>query len=360
MDTVERQRTEVGANASHYLLPNPPRGHMPYLDGWRGICILLVLVGHLLEPLKHISVIGVEFFFALSGRLMAEILVQRQMPVSRFLQRRVSRILPAVLFYVVAIGLLLNIMQFMSGSPLNLLSPFAALAFFHNYIPFSQVSSLFEHFWSLAVEEHAYLLLAIIAAVTARKRTAVIAIALGICLLCYANGFRLSQLPIGEGQYPEWRSDVRVASVLLPFALFLLARGISVGPWARRWLAATCAATAMIAVFFTSGVGLLTVFPFGLLAAIAVVSLDQTEGWARKLLENPLLGAIGTLSFSLYIWQQLFYAIAIGAGLAPALLLPLTFGAALYSYHRVERPARTYLNAWFERRGNKGLLHAEA
>jgi hypothetical protein len=75
--------------------------HVDYLDGWRGGVVLLLLVGHL-ELLPTISGhsfytgrLGVECFFVLSGRLMAEILFVRQTPIGIIYWRRISRIFTA-------------------------------------------------------------------------------------------------------------------------------------------------------------------------------------------------------------------------------------------------------------------------
>ncbi|MER8439084.1 hypothetical protein NKH36_02770 [Mesorhizobium sp. M1312] len=51
------------------------RTRLAHLDGWRGLSIVLVLIGHFFPvPGINLGVMGVEFFFVLSGRLMAEIL----------------------------------------------------------------------------------------------------------------------------------------------------------------------------------------------------------------------------------------------------------------------------------------------
>ena len=47
---------------------------------------------------------GVELFFVLSGRLMAEILFVQKMPLDFFL-RRFSRVYPALFVFVLAMGL---------------------------------------------------------------------------------------------------------------------------------------------------------------------------------------------------------------------------------------------------------------
>ena len=55
--------------------PRNGPAHIGYLDGWRGMAILLVLIGHF-YPIKamNLGTLGVDLFFVLSGRLMADIL----------------------------------------------------------------------------------------------------------------------------------------------------------------------------------------------------------------------------------------------------------------------------------------------
>ncbi|MER9742940.1 acyltransferase family protein [Mesorhizobium sp. M0187] len=60
------------------------RARLAYLDGWRGLSIALVLIGHFFPvPGINLGVLGVEFFFVLSGRLMGEILFIERFPLKK-------------------------------------------------------------------------------------------------------------------------------------------------------------------------------------------------------------------------------------------------------------------------------------
>jgi len=75
------------------------------LDGWRGLAILGVLFDHFVTKSGiNLGRFGVELFFVLSGRLMAEILFVQKMPLDFFL-RRFSRVYPALFVFVLAMGL---------------------------------------------------------------------------------------------------------------------------------------------------------------------------------------------------------------------------------------------------------------
>jgi peptidoglycan/LPS O-acetylase OafA/YrhL len=335
-------RRRVGALLS--LVRVPVRsGHRPYLDGWRGICILLVLVGHGIKGLEPLANVGVEFFFALSGCLMAEILVFRGQDVGLFLRRRVARIFPAVAVYVAIVGFAINVSIWLDGDPFRFASPIAALFYFHNYLPSRSVVSLFEHTWSLAVEEHSYLLLAGIVLIARRRPFTAAGIALAISALAVINAYRLYALSYSGGQFITWRTDVRAGSVLIPFALCILMRGWKGGAL-PRWISPV-AALGAIPILFTQGhVDPLRLGVCTLLAALAVISLDECSEKVRCLLSNPVLLWLGTLSFSLYVWQEMFFLFA-QHGPAPWLSMVLMLGFALASYKLVETPARDYLNS---------------
>lgn len=330
----------------------PPRnGHLAYLDGWRGLCILLVLFGHFTPGMGSVANVGVEFFFVLSGALMADILVFQRQEVGRFLRRRIARVGPAIAAYVILIGGALNAALWLRDEPLRLASPAAALLFFHNYLPHDSVVSAFEHSWSLAVEEHSYLILAVIVLLARRRPWLCAAIALAISILAVANAYRLHALPYDGGQFIHWRSDVRVASVLLSFALCIAVRQAEwkIAPWAAP-LAALAAMPFMIETDDPLRLTTCTI-----LAAIAVNSLGQSAQFFRARLASPVLVWFGTLSFSMYVWQQLLLLFH-RDGVPAIICIPALLGCALLSFKLVEEPARNYLNAqWGTGRGAASL-----
>lgn len=316
-------------------------GHVLHLDGWRGICILLVLAGHYsVGGLAALSGAGVEFFFVLSGMLMADLLVFKRQQIGMFLRRRFARVFPALAVYVGLVGLAINVTLWREGLPLELASPLAALFYFHNYLPQHSVVTVFAHTWSLAVEEHSYLLLAVIALMAHRRPMTAAAIAFAISALAIANYYRLAQLPYDGGQFLDWRSAVRAASVLFSFALRIIV--VRFRPQLPGGIAAAIAAV-LFCIFGPA------FSPLGLpictaLAAYAVNALDYGSPRTRMILGNPLLVWFGTLSFSIYLWQQLFAFFA-HEGSQPILCLALTVVCGLTSFKLVENPARDYLNS---------------
>ena len=345
-DSRSASNSAVGALLAAIRLPMRS-GHVALLDGWRGLCILLVLIGHAVPGLGRLGAIGVEFFFVLSGRLMAEILIFRRQAIGTFLVRRFARVVPALAVYVVVVGLLINLPLLASGVPPRLESPVAALFFFHNYLPPSAVTGPFEHTWSLAVEEHGYLLLVLIALVAARGRWHSAALALLISVATLAHGAWLAHSAAGT-QPVVWRSDVRVASILVSFAMYVILRSAAErsAPPRVGWLAPAAAVLAIAGIFWIDPDRPEQLAICTILAAIAVNTLETGMASVKALLQHPMLLWCGTLSFSLYLWQQVCFQLT-HFGLAAPVALLLAVGCAFWSFKRVEDPARNYLNARF-------------
>jgi len=150
------------------------------LDLLRTVAVTMVIVGHLPEmPASYSPVargigdwfrayggLGVDLFFVLSGFLVSGLLFREyvsraRVNVGRFLIRRGFKIYPS--FYVfVAVTVSLRIVLGDVLTPRQVLSE---LLFVQNYGP-----HLWSHTWSLAVEEHFYLLLAALVFIICRPQ----------------------------------------------------------------------------------------------------------------------------------------------------------------------------------------------
>jgi len=155
-------------------------GHIPALDGVRGVAILLVLINHFspegaydnrlakfFQPITGKMTVGVDLFFVLSGYLITGILLRSKTSeryFRNFYIRRALRIFP--LYYFVLILLAIGLQTIPSWKNLDSLRHAWPWYWFYgtNYlICHSGFSALdhkqisLGHFWSLAVEEHFYL-----------------------------------------------------------------------------------------------------------------------------------------------------------------------------------------------------------
>jgi peptidoglycan/LPS O-acetylase OafA/YrhL len=150
-----------------------------YLDALRGVAILLVMGRHnfmaperagVLQPIAevwhHFGWAGVDLFFVLSGFLIGGLVFQElkahgSFDARRFWLRRALRIYPAYIAYLVWFVLWANYLAAVRPPDQSLAkatrSLWPNLLHLQNYL-----GSPVSHTWSLAVEEHFYLLLPLV------------------------------------------------------------------------------------------------------------------------------------------------------------------------------------------------------
>ncbi|MDP3739569.1 MAG: acyltransferase [Hyphomonadaceae bacterium] len=325
------------------------------LDGWRGLAISAVLVGHFFPvPGINLGTLGVELFFVLSGRLMADILFVKKLPLGEFFYRRVTRILPALLVFVAAFWIVAE----MLGEPFSL-SPLwvvAAGTFTLNYLAvFAHHPGWFDHLWSLCVEEHAYMLLGLIAYLFGRSsgRPVVVVWVLGAAAML--NGVFSFLVLHMEYDDVYWRSDVHVASIFLSGGIYLALRQSINAETVKRFATPVFLAALTGGVLFSLEAAPLPLnYTLGTLCfCVAVALCDIAAKPIVAALSWPGLTQVGLWSYSLYLWQQPFYK---AYGLYPEWKLAMLAGAiamGIASYYFVERPARRWLNSLWGRWGRK-------
>lgn len=319
-----------------------PAQHFQYLDGWRGLAIFFLLLGHFFPvPGINFGAVGVNLFFVLSGVLMARLLFIQQVPIAQFYQRRISRIFPAVIvFLVVVVGSRLLI-----GQPVAWRDVAAAALFVNNYVvgELGANAMPFGHFWSLCVEEHSYIVLSLLA-VAARRRLAqagmlvpAAALIIGATALTYA----LRAEPAALFKL-AMHSEAAAFGIFASAALLLL--------FQKR----TIARLPALAYVGLVGLGIALHWwsvpaPLRMVAgvgafALAVNLLFTAPPSVHAALSIKPLRVLGLWSFSIYIWQQPFYLLSKYHGLPAVVGLLLAIACGIASFYLVENPARNWLN----------------
>ena len=176
--------------------------HMKYIKGFdtlRGVSIILVLLAHLglyhhLPENYFIRIrvwslmsggTGVLIFFTLSGFLITKILLRelgefKNINFKNFYARRFIRLLPPLLLFYVAIGILMHLGMIQSTSTGFLFSLF----YIYNFVPNQFYTAELGHTWSLAVEEQYYLIWPFIIGLLSRVRVFLfILLILFVCIL---------------------------------------------------------------------------------------------------------------------------------------------------------------------------------
>lgn len=345
---------------------------LPSLDGWRALSILLVLGGHCRFVHGHpgffdihlVQVfingdLGVRCFFTISGLLITWLLLVEHdrdghISLRHFYLRRALRILPVYFAYLGVLGCLAWLTPF-SQTRANWI---ANLTFTTNYVPSSWCSG---HLWSLAVEEQFYLLwpaLLVVFALPSKPH-------LGLRVLC---------IPLVVA--PVWRlinwMNWYPASLTPAFGIFSFCyyfdclafgcicafllkhhRALLEGWLARRPKAAAIAGVALILfpnLMSLAGVPLRLVmssrFSFQAcgMAILMLQSIISPQSCFYRLLNWKWVCHLGVLSYSIYIWQELFCTDPATFGLRsvwwmsfPGWVLSALVAAHL-SYFLLERP----------------------
>lgn len=316
-----------------------------YLDGWRACAILAVLFAHFVST-KYLNLgrFGVELFFVLSGRLMAEILFVKKTALRTFFPRRIFRVYPAL--FVFCTVTLLALQDTPLAVPLS--HYVSAITFTTNYSQFwIGRAPAMDHIWSLCVEEHIYIVLGVVALLHRKTNIAPLPILVVLAVAACVSG--LVQTKMGMDYYAVyWRSDVRGASILMGAIAFLTLNADPPYPLRSSWLPlALIVAALILSLKIVPDPITYTIGTAALAAALAL--FNRSPKTLPRLLEQPLLAPIALLSYSLYLWQQPFAKMH-GSTAERAAYLTAVFIIAAISFYLVERPARNKLNELLSKR----------
>jgi peptidoglycan/LPS O-acetylase OafA/YrhL len=340
-------------------MSKPSTPNVPYLDGWRGLAILGVLIGHFfLRPrFSWMGNFGVQLFFALSGYLMAHLLFIKRVGMADFFARRLSRVVPTFVLFVAAMYLYAATLQSVPYAvPVQEL--LATLAFARTYFPAD--SSIWTtpwqigHLWSLNVEEHSYIFLAIGAVLTrgAKSKTAANIFLLGSVAVVIMFCLYYSAVP-PSGASPWFVRSECAALALIAAAAIRIFRHSASHPLIKTvspllpllWIVigAVC-----ISVFKRWG-GQYIIAPLCL--ALAINYLDCVPGLLKDALSNRVLTWFGKCSFSLYLWQQPFFVMVLNKEISAWQGFALGIAVGSVSFYVIENPLRLRLNsAWAARK----------
>lgn len=325
---------------------------IPTLDGWRAVAILLVIWHHAMQyfftnedayylTAARYGAFGVDVFFGLSGLLITGLLLKQwgetgSISLPAFYIRRAWRILPVYLLFLGVAA--------MMGEMHGTRELMSCLLFFRNYLPTGWVWPKTEHLWSLSVEEHFYLiwpgLLAVCGMKWGRNVAAYFAIVVGFWRMLEP------QLNLGlfPGVPPHLRTDLRIDALLwgavVAFTLHDTKAREKLRLQLQFWPWLGIVAVALFSIFLYSN--LTSMFVAVLIPIILAGTLLHPEWPVSRLLDFPPIAWIGRISYSLYIWQQLFL---VAGWDHPAHFwmrfpwnLPVVLGIACASYYLVETP----------------------
>lgn len=296
--------------------------HLPTLDGWRGLAVIGVILYHAREEFWRASslpvrlaahgYLGVDLFFAISGFLICGLLLREyeqtgDISLRRFYIRRCFRILPP---YYVSLAAICAAGAFLA-LPFNFSDVPSCLLFYRNYRPMGidQAGGYYTaHYWTLAIEEHFYLLWPMLLLAVKPKRAGKAAFLLA--MLVFAWRVIEARFSLLAGILPPanlmGRTDIRIDALLWGCLAAIYFRDIRQAVARVRFSQLWLVPASMVLItqkFHSPGQTLLNAV---LLPALVVSTVLQPASLLGRILEWRPLCWIGSISFSLYLWQELF------------------------------------------------------
>lgn len=342
-----------GTDPRGRLVENLRKSKIPGLDGLRGIAALSVVGFHdqvfsgagkaLLLPGR----LAVQMFFVISGLLITWLLLREDdetgtIDRSKFYWRRAFRLLPPLLVLL----LWQHITHLPSVTRGGTISTAFYFANYYELIRGSAALGGLGQTWSLAVEEHFYLIWPLLFFFV-RNRLNLMRISLIVIGVQLA--WRMALGFGGKFVYAELASETASCAIFAGCALALLL-------WQSperlprfvlaRWLAPVSLLALVGLAQLPRNAQLWWAVPLAIPFAAVLILQAITYEW--PLLENPVGRYLGRISYSIYLWGMVAIAITQRAGLDRGHVVVFAVVAALasVSYYLVERPIQAFGRKW--------------
>ncbi len=341
--------------------------YRPEIDGLRAIAVGAVILYHAritifdYQPFKG-GFIGVDIFFVISGYLITSIILKELVTTGsfsfkNFYERRIRRILPALIF-VMLVSLPFAWMYLFSSNFIDFSKSilyslgFSSNFYFHfsgqQYGAESGLLKPFLHTWSLSVEEQFYILFPIILLISFKyfKKYLIYILIIGFLIsLGLADwgsrnypslnfyilptrgweilaGSILAYIEITQG----YRSKTKILNLLLPsFGLILIGHSI---------------------LFFNESTFHPSFYTFSpVIGVCLIIWFSSKDEFVTKILSTKLFVGIGLISYSLYLWHYPIFAFARVRYFLDNIIKELSSGLvilalSIFSYYFIERPFR--------------------
>lgn len=300
--------------------------------------------------------LGVFCFFVISGYIITLLLKKERettgtISIGAFYFRRAFRILPPLFFFLGGLAVLTKF-KLSESSPREIL---LSLTFLRNYRP--SIFATMRHLWSLSVEEQFYLLWPFLYLRLSNKN----AVRFLLVVIVATPILRLILFKFGASSLTlEWHSESVADGLAMGCLLAICEDRLRANPVYRKFVTSPFALILPVVTaagawqgfpLLYQAVGKTIIF---LSVALSIdVVIQRHDSWVGKLLNKPPLAQLGKLSYSLYLWQQLFLLETKGS--QPYAWFPLnlafTLGMAAISYHLIEQPAIKIGRQLLSRRG---------
>ncbi|EST08100.1 Acyltransferase 3 [Kalmanozyma brasiliensis GHG001] len=379
--TLEKSSSTLPLHSSGSLRPSNFKvlGKLGFVPGWeglRGLAVSMVMYSHVALHKEMIGTMGVGIFFVLSGFLITGVLVsliekydqarqqasgtsekvslgERLSYLPRFYLDRFVRLTPAMALMVVIVTYQCRFY------PTIRADAFAAFFYVHNFLP-KQVDEprlmfpgMFEHTWSLAVEEQFYifwsLVIAFIVPLSQRRRAMALGALISVSFFVrHYSGYAF----LSDHMYGI---DYRYAYTANAFKMFIGCAGRLLPMptlWTKKWFGFVSTVTLLLGVYFWGW----TLISWGydyrtegawleLWTSILVLMVVIGSVNGNVILESQILRFPGRISYSWYLWQFPCHAM-VGWPANNYGPTGLAFAIATFTTFVIEEPIRNRYHVW--------------
>ena len=336
------------------------KSYFPSLDGWRAIAVMMVVIGHASSTINNQSLLyklidlfiyanlGVKIFFFLSGFLITTLLIKEYIKFGKinikfFFIKRILRIFPVLYLFIIVL-IIINAIFKLEISFDN----FLAAALLYSNFKMQSGGWFTGHIWSLSVEEQFYLIWPFLFVFMHNKlyQFCITVILIVPCLRVYWY-FYPNNFQVTLGPFLSYAETIFSGSftAILSFKNFISS---SSKIWSVKWLSIIAILILIFLNFLIrNGIAGIFILPLHstinnlLLVFLMINTLINTKTLLYKVLNHKVMVQIGIISYSLYLWQQLFivpmdvYADKVHWSIFPLNIL-FSLVTAYISYHYFE------------------------
>jgi peptidoglycan/LPS O-acetylase OafA/YrhL len=334
--------------------------YIPALDGLRAISVLFVMVRHF--EITHLvsANLGVTIFFFISGFIITRLLLDEHdrtgtISLRAFYVRRIMRLTPALWLVLLvvplaAIGLHKEVDWYQVGAGFLYLMNYYSIWLRSEDIAYAlPINPL----WSLAVEEHFYLLFPVLLTLTVAWKSRLAGFIVGVIVLSLLwRVFNIYVLDFPP-KYNYFATESRIESILWGCLLATLCAWKpaivylkTVASW--PFFLVGCLGLIVSMVPISEGISHSVRYSLqggSLFLLFSATLFSPSFGWARRMLSLPLAAYMGKISYPLYLWHLpaiWFTNQFLGDYTIQSITVATlsSFALAAMTYHLVEIPVR--------------------
>lgn len=288
--------------------------YLPSLDGLRAVSISIVIASHVLEGHVDQRIVkifgsghlGVLFFFVISGFLITTLLLKENaatgtISLRKFYIRRFIRIFPVAylyLFVLLLLKLFFNVNIYVFG----LLAP---ALYIQNLGIISNLDPFTGHYWSLAVEEQFYLIFPLLQKIAGKAYGIVLVSCLCLDLVLKFLYYHVDIPAITFLWGLIDNIDAILVGCILSVLLYREIIPLDLIRENKIVLHILCISVILLTHFLKAEFLKNSIIAFAF-SAILASNLLPSKDFIFRILNSRLMINLGILSYSLYIWQQLF------------------------------------------------------